>query len=427
MGFRTAVPDRQRPQDATERRLRSAGALIVAGALVVIAAITLRPSSVGISLPFFCIFCGSSGGVDFVLNVFLFVPLGVGLRLLLGNSVRAVFIGLLTTLVIEALQWRVIAGRDAALGDVVANSFGVWLGTFLTSVVPSLWRARGAQAIRYSMWCGALVIVIITAVAFLLLPGIKTTTYRVQWMVTRANQDRFSGTLHSASLNSVPLRPAGWVRPGVFLDTIVLRAVISGGDSITHRGAEILRIADFSEEDLTLGQRGNALMFRVSTYSSRFRFRSLLVALPGQFPSQGAPQTVIEARSTPAFVSLAATRGATTSSVTVRRTVGLGWTLFVPWNVGIGPGWWPANALWLGVLVFPATFFAARAAQRGSESGSRTRDTWWPVVLVIGALVVMPIAMGLSSLDAREWFGVAMGIVAAIGVARVSRQGVATP
>ena len=407
-----------------ERSVRRAGSLVVAGALVTIAAITLGSSSGDADLTFFCIACGSAGGVDFVLNVFLFVPLGVGLRLLLGNSARAVFIGLLTTLAIEALQWRVIPGRDAALGDIVANSLGAWLGAFLTSAAPWLWRARGAQAMRYSAWCSVLVVAVLNVGAFLLLAGRDTALFRVQWMVRRENQDRFSGTLHSASLNSVPLRPAGAVNSGLFGDTIDLRAVVTGGDSLSRNGAEILRIAAIGREALLLGQRGDALVFRVFTNSGRFRFRSPLVALPGQFPSnaQGepaSPQTLIEARSTPAYIRLTAVRGATASSVTLRRTVGLGWTLLLPWNTGIGPDWWPANVLWLAVLVFPVSFFAARAAQREPQTGNEVRFTWWPVMLVVGSLVVPPLAMGLSSLGALEWSGVAMGIAAGVVVARL--------
>ena len=404
--------------------VRRAGALVAACALVVIAAITLGPSATGQGLPFFCIVCGSTGSVDFVLNVFLFVPLGVGLRLLLGNSARAVFIGFLTTLAIEALQWRVVPGRDAAFGDIVANVLGTWLGAFLTLAAPSLWRARGAFAVRSAVWCSAVVTVIITVVAFLMLPGSKTTVHRVQWMATRANQDKFSGTLLSASLNSRPLRPVGQVRSDVFNDTIVLRAAFSGGDSISRRGAEILRIASTDGEGLLLGQRGNALVFRVSTQSARFRFRSVLIALPGQFPASpqavATPQeTVVEGRNTPSSISLAAVRGATRSSVTLRRSVGLGWTLVLPWNLGIGPDWWPANVLWLGVLVFPVSFFSARASQRGTDSGN-TRVTWWPLAMVVIALAALPAAMGLSPLVALEWTGVALGFAGGVGVARLA-------
>jgi hypothetical protein len=356
--------------------------------------------------------------------VLLFVPLGVGLHLLLENRRRAVLLALLTTLAIETLQWRVIPGRDAALSDVVSNSLGGWLGAVLASEMPLLWRARGAHTMRYSLWWSAVVIGILFAVSFLLLPGRAGSQYRVQWMVTRPNTDRFSGTLLSASLNSMPLRPVVAVKSGLFTDTIVLRAVVSGGDSLSRRGAEILRVATFSGEALLLGQRGDALVFRTFTNASRYRFHSLLIALPGQFASNPSGefrpvQIDIEGRSTASYISLAVTRGSTTSGVTVPRTVSLGWTLLLPWNIGIGPGWWPANVLWLVMLVFPASFLAARAAQRG-VGVKDARAPWWPLALVIVALATLPAAMGLSPLGVLDWTGVAVGVAAGVGVARVA-------
>lgn len=397
--------------------------LIVASALALIAALTLRPSAAGVGLPFFCLFCGSTGSVDFILNVFLFVPLGVGLHLLLGNTARVVASGFVLTLVIEALQWRAIGGRDAALGDIAANSLGAWLGAILPATVALLWRSRAANAKRYALWYSAIVSVIVTATAFLLLPGRDTSLYRVQWMVTRTHQDSFSGTLHSATLNSTRLRPVAAIRSGLFTDTIHVQAVISGADSISQRGAEILRVATIGREALLLGQQGDALVFRTFTNASRFRFRSVLLALHGQFPvdqsaARSSAQTVIDGRSARDFVSLSAMRGPTKGSVTLRRTIGLGWTLILPWNVGIGPAWWPASALWLCLMVFPASFLTARATQGAAGLAATLGAAWVPALLIVCSLVAVPMALGLSSIDAQEWSGVALGIAAGILVAR---------
>jgi hypothetical protein len=295
-----------------------------------------------------------------------------------------------------------------------------------------LWRARGAYAARWSVLYSIFATMVIAVVAVMLLPGGNRAVHQVQWMATRENQDKFSGTLHSASLNSRPLRPVASVRFGVFNDTIDLRAAISARDSVSRRVAEILRIASVRGEGLLLAQRGTALLFRASTHASRFRLRTLLVALPEQFASspQAAPndlETVIEGRSAPTFISLVAVRGATRDSVTLRRSIGLGWTLVLPWNIGLGPDWWPANALWLGVLLFPASFFAARAAERGPQTGN-ARAKWGPLALVVVALVIVPAALGLSPLSALEWTGVAVGIFGGIGVARAgAARDVTTP
>ena len=64
---------------------RRAAASLTASWLVVIALATLWPAETTVTLPASCIFCGQFGGVDFALNVVLFVPLGVALRWLLGS------------------------------------------------------------------------------------------------------------------------------------------------------------------------------------------------------------------------------------------------------------------------------------------------------------------------------------------------------
>ena len=104
---------------------------LTAAALAFIAFMTLGKAESGLSFPGTCVFCGRLGGVDFVLNTVLFVPFGLGLMWLTGRWRRSAVIGAVTTLVIEALQWRLIPGRDASLGDLLANSMGTVIGVWL--------------------------------------------------------------------------------------------------------------------------------------------------------------------------------------------------------------------------------------------------------------------------------------------------------
>src|SRR5688572_14213784 len=93
---------------------RRTAATFAAFGLAVIALATLWPASTTVTLPASCIFCGELGGVDFALNIVLFIPFGMGLRWLLGNWKTPTLVGAATTLVIEMLQWRLIPGRDAS-------------------------------------------------------------------------------------------------------------------------------------------------------------------------------------------------------------------------------------------------------------------------------------------------------------------------
>jgi hypothetical protein len=88
-------------------------ALTVAGFLF-IAALTLSPQYGTVKAPpSFCVLCGGSSVLDAILNVLLFIPLGVGLRLSGMSRRRAFAIGLVTTITVELLQlW--IPGRDTS-------------------------------------------------------------------------------------------------------------------------------------------------------------------------------------------------------------------------------------------------------------------------------------------------------------------------
>ncbi|MGH7703642.1 MAG: VanZ family protein, partial [Gemmatimonadales bacterium] len=81
--------------------------------------------------PFWCLVCGELGAVDVLLNVVLFVPYGMGLRWAGLSRRRSLALVALTTLLIEGLQFKLIAGRDASLSDLLTNTMGGAIGILL--------------------------------------------------------------------------------------------------------------------------------------------------------------------------------------------------------------------------------------------------------------------------------------------------------
>jgi hypothetical protein len=166
------------------------------------------------------------------------------------------------------------------------------------------------------------------------------------------------------------------------------------------------------EEGFQLAQLDRGLVFRTNIVASRLKLRPLLIGLPDVLPDSGA---VVDATFMFDGVSSPASIAATGSgpdeqltSVTLPRTVGLAWALFLPWSIAIGPQWWLANACWLAALVVPVSFLSMRS-RRSPEAGS-TR-LWWPVAIVVVMLAAVPFVTGISSLRATEWFGVMIGMV----------------
>lgn len=81
--------------------------------------------------------------VEFAANVLLFVPLGVGLTLLLPlHRYLVVPLGFLATLTIEGLQGLLLSGRGATVIDLIANTAGACVGLVVVAAFEGLLRHR---------------------------------------------------------------------------------------------------------------------------------------------------------------------------------------------------------------------------------------------------------------------------------------------
>ena len=170
------MTDATRVEDSTQHTAL-AGRLLTAAATACIGIATLLPSS-GPAPPFrpFCLACGDLGGTDVVLNVLLFLPLGVGLGLQ-GTRRRTAISGMVAaSLIIEFLQ-VFIPGRDANLGDVLTNSLGGAIGFLLAAHRETLLRpSKYFERILLATWC-MVWLAITTISAYALVPSPTQSQY----------------------------------------------------------------------------------------------------------------------------------------------------------------------------------------------------------------------------------------------------------
>src|SRR6185312_2850082 len=131
-------------------------------ALAAIARVTLKPLGSFFPTHFdLCILCGNTGTADFILNVVLFLPLGLGLRLSGMRRWKAWLLALLLTSTIETLQYYVVPGRDSDISDIIANSAGAAIGIWIADLrrfilVPSpLVAGRLTAATAFVVCAGA--------------------------------------------------------------------------------------------------------------------------------------------------------------------------------------------------------------------------------------------------------------------------------
>ena len=113
---------------ASTPHLRRIGGVIAVASVAAILVATLLPDAGKPVDSHLCIVCGTLGGVDSILNVLLFFPLGIGLALSGIPWKRAVLTACALSLTVETAQFLFVPGRDATLGDVVTNTVGGALG-----------------------------------------------------------------------------------------------------------------------------------------------------------------------------------------------------------------------------------------------------------------------------------------------------------
>ena len=182
-------------------------ALAIAG----IAGLTLRPGqTLGPAQPLvvWCVWCGDTGTTNLILNTVLFAPLGAGLALLGLRRKAALTAGLGLSLLIEMLQLTVLEGRYGALGDVLANTLGVWLGHRVTNAGMNhgrLLSRRGYLARSLLAWGFAISIPALVAMAFQPAPGPGQRAWFGQWANVLANLDPFGGEVLEVRLNGLPV------------------------------------------------------------------------------------------------------------------------------------------------------------------------------------------------------------------------------
>jgi VanZ family protein len=383
-------------------KLRHGTLALVLLAVVAILAATLPPAPPSDAGPWFCLLCGVRPVAHALLNVLLFVPLGLALRAHGRAGQEAVALGSIVALAVEAAQ-TVIPGRTANIGDVLLNIAGAWSGS-LAFGLPRRWSGLPAPLVGVHALGSALVVTgVLALTGFLLAPSFPPTAYFGGWTPDLGHLEPYRGRILDASLDDVALAP------GRMTASATVRDRLSAGAPLHVRMlagpppsglSPLITIHDESlDEILLLGVERNDLVYRVRT-------RAAAIGLDAPDTRLAGALRDVEPG---AALSLKVTRHPRDLCIEVNGsptcglgfTLGAGWALLVYSYVPAAFGHGPLTVIWMAALFLPVGFWSRRIF-----------PSMLAVTLLGMALWLLPRGLGLAASSTAEFAGACGGYLA---------------
>jgi hypothetical protein len=362
------------------------------GALGLIGLATLVPypeqAELSRSTPLGCLVCGELGGVDVVLNLALFVPLGIALRLCGMRVSRSVVVAFATSMLVEVAQATVVAGRDPSLSDLITNSAGALLGALLGGHLTRLWRPDPGLAARLALGAGAGWLMLLAGTAWAVRPAPGPGPSRVVWAPRLPFVDTFAGRLESVDVGGAIARRDLALLATARLDgwTEHLAPVV---DLVGPRGIMSAR----------LGQLGQKVTFGLRANASRLRLRPPSVKVYRALPPARGQQVRLAGGLRGATLWARAEADGSVHSAELALTPGLGWLLVLPltfYPFDYRPDL--TTAAWVALPLLLAGFWAGRR----TAWNLRTSAAGAMALLALG-LVGVPELFGVEADGWRCW------------------------
>ena len=353
-----------------------------------------------------CIVCGARGSADAILNLILFVPLGVALALGGRTGFRPLLYAALLSSGIELAQ-LVIPGRDPSLGDVCFNTLGATVGQVGARVAWQWVVPEDRTAARLSAGASVLAVFLFGLTAALLAPTFPSSTYHVRWTHALPELEWYHCRVLQAALGPLPLRSNDFlesraVRP-LLLAGVPIRLEAIAGPQAPGLG-QLLSIHDEHHHEIVLiGPDRDDLVLRYGTRAAALRLDQPDLRLRGALTHVAPGDTLrIEAWHNGNAYCLVLNHIGTCS---LGFTLGSGWGLLLyPEHV---PAWLQEllGAAWVAALVLPMGLWARWRPETLLATG----------MLLVG-LFVLPRTAGLLPTPPAQILGAAGGCLLGVGL-----------
>ena len=357
-------------------------AVVLAAAFIAYA--TLRPA--GGAAGTFCVRCGDSWLGDALLNVVLFVPLGLALRATGISTARTMLLSAASSVMIEVLQYTVVTGRFSSVLDVITNSLGglvgaVGFGIMVRWVAGDVRQPAVAGAFAAAWWVQCLV------TAWGLLPWLPTGPgFEGQWAHVMPGFVPFEGLVLDVRLWSIPI-PDGPVPDSaairsVMADSMLEFAVRTAGLPRAEPVALVAGLANGPTHRVaSISLAGCRLQARGGTNSERIGFNTPRIAVENAcVDTPGEVSIVVRQDGREFSVSREAHASAGVRSALALRP-DIGWVMLAPLITSARKRHLLTLA-WIALFAVPVGLFG----RRGEREHGRTVAIF-AVVMVAGTIV----------------------------------------
>lgn len=384
-------------------------------ALILVLTLTpvLAPEAQGTAGPL-CFLCDQRALGDALLNVAMFVPLGLAGRWAGWSFRRTALVCIVFTFSIETLQFP-IPGRDASLADPVSNSLGALLGYGLAVWTPRALFGPARDAAAALLVATVVAATVVTGTALAFAPTAPDTPYFSQWTPRFENMEPYLGTLDSVRIGGAAFPD------GAVADAAPIRLAVRRGLDVELRGtlgpptpalAPIHAVHDdAAREILLVGADRDELVVRERLLADRLHFDRPDLRFPLRPGAEAGAAFRLVVAGTPERTCV---RLVAAGHPDERECRGLdpsrGWALLLyPEHL---PGWVDRllDVCWIAALVLPLALFARTVGAGGVAVGA-----------VVLALIAAPLGTVGAGIDAAGFVGVVLGV--ALGV--LARRGLA--
>jgi hypothetical protein len=404
----------------SRKRLVGHALWISVAAVVAFATVTPGAALEQSSTERLCLVCGELGVVDALLNVILFLPLGVGLAMA-GVRPWLALAGMIAgTVSIELLQVTVVGGRDASLGDIIWNSLGGVIGWALGTRADSL--IRPGRRTSFLLSAGSLSLWL--AICLLVPPALRAdpteSEYVGQLGHALGGLPAYPGRVLAATVDdtTVPdsaLHHSAALRRSLLESTGARIHVSLVPAAPTPQELSIARIVDEERREIfELSARATDVLFDMRTKAARLRLRPIQFRLPHAFadsPDPAGPDTMsVVARYASDRVVLRGTSRARVAESEIRLTTSSGWRFVSPVSIARDGSMRDAllNAGFLFALVAPVGYWLSCSAR------FHGRRAFLPLAagMLAAGLAAGPYLYDIAAPSVADFGGVGAGLAA---------------